>query len=103
MGDTIVVTGYIDVEPANRDAAVEAIKTLMAASQAEEGCEDYAFSADLNEPARFRITEQWRDQEAMDEHNKTPHLAAFMGALRDLKVTGTSLTMWTGAEKTKLF
>ena len=103
MGDTIVVTGYLDVEPANRDAAVDVIKTLMEASRAEAGCEDYAFSADLVEPARFRIFEQWRDQAAMDEHNKTPHLAAFMTSLRDVKVTGTSLTMWKGGEPTKLF
>ena len=103
MGDNIVVTGYLDIEPSNRDAAIDAIKTLMEASRAEAGCEDYAFAADLVEPGRFRIFEQWRDQAAMDEHNKSPHLAAFMAALREVKVTGTSLTMWKGAEATKLF
>jgi quinol monooxygenase YgiN len=97
----ILVTGHIDVDPAQRDAFIAACQTVQAATREEAGCEHYAFSADLDDPGRFHVSERWADDEAMNGHMASPHMAAFMGALGGL-VTGASLTKWTGATGSKL-
>lgn len=102
MADTILVTGTLDIDPANRDAAIEAIGTLMTATRAEEGCEQYVFSADLDDPGRFHISERWASQAAMDAHMGSAHMADFMGAAGGLGIKGSSLTKWTGATPEKL-
>ena len=99
---SIIVTGVIDLDPANRDAAIEAFKACMAATRAEAGNEAYVFSADVEEPGRFHVTEQWADQASIDTHMATPHLAALMGQMGPLGVTGASLTQWDGATGKKL-
>ena len=73
---SIIVTGVIDLDPANHDAAIEAFKVCMAATRVEDGNEAYVFSADVEDPGRFHVTEQWADQASIDAHMATPHLAA---------------------------
>lgn len=103
MADTILVTGVMDIDPAKRADFIAAVEALMAATRAEDGCEHYSFSADVTDEGRFYISEQWRDQAAVDAHNATPHLATFMGSVGDFGLRSASLTMWHGAEPTKLF
>jgi quinol monooxygenase YgiN len=98
----IIVTGTIDLDPAHRDAAIEAFTACMAATRAEAGNEAYVFSADVEDPGRFHVTEQWADQGSMDAHLATPHLAELMGQMGALGVTGASLTKWEGATGSKL-
>lgn len=97
MSDTIVVTGTIDLDPARRDEAIAAALELMDATRAEEGNEGYTFSADLADPGRLHIVEQWASDDAMQAHLKTPHLATFLQKLAGVGVKATSLTQWRGA------
>jgi quinol monooxygenase YgiN len=99
---SIIVTGTIDFDPAKRDEAIAAVTACMEATRQEEGCEHYAFSGDFADPGRMYVSEQWASQEAMDTHMATPHLAALMGAMGSLGVTGASLTKWEGATASKL-
>ena len=99
---SILVTGTIEFDPAKREEAIAAVNTAVEATLKEEGCEGYAFSADLNDPGRFYIAEQWASQEAMDSHMQTPHLAALMAAWGTVGVTSASLTKWDGATPSKL-
>ena len=99
---SIIVTGTIDFDPAKRDEAIAAVTACMEATRAEDGCEHYAFSGDFTDPGRMYVSEQWASQEAMDAHMGTPHLAALMGAMGSLGVTGASLTKWEGATPSKL-
>jgi quinol monooxygenase YgiN len=96
-----LVTGTLDVNADRRDDFLPIVAKLMAATRAEAGCEAYTFSADLDDPNRFHISEQWADQAAVDGHNASPHMAEFMGSLGGI-VAGASLTMWNGATGTKL-
>lgn len=102
MSDTILVTGVIDLDPAKRDDAIAAVTECMEATHAEDGCEHYAFSADLSDPGRFYVSEQWASKAAMDAHSASPHLAALLGKMGALGVTAASLTSWAGAEPTKM-
>jgi quinol monooxygenase YgiN len=97
----ILVTGTLDVDPDQRDAFIEAAQTLMTATRAEAGCEHYAFTADLDDPGRFHVTERWTGDDVMNTHMAAPHMAEFMGAVGGL-VKGVSLTKWEGATGSKL-
>lgn len=103
MSDTILVTGSIDIDPAHRDAFVDAVTTLMEATRAEDGCVSYTFSADLHDPGRFHLSEQWRDAATSDAHGASAHFLAFMGRLGEFGVKGADLSKWTGAEGAPLF
>ena len=99
---TIIVTGSFDLDPAKRDDFIAAAQVCMAASRQDEGNEGYTFSADLDDPGRFHVSEQWASQEAMDAHMGQPHMATFLGGMGDFGVTGGSLTKWEGATGSKL-
>jgi len=102
VADTILITGVIDLDPANHDAAVAAFTKMMKASLQDEGCVRYVFAADLEEPGRFHLSEEWASQAASDAHMTQPHMAEFFSAMGQLGVTSSSITKWTGAEPEKL-
>ena len=99
---SILVTGTIDFDPANRDKAIETVTACMEADLTGERFLRDPFSGDLNEPGRFHVSEQWASQEALDAHMQTPHMATLMGAMGSLGVTAASLTKWDGATPSKL-
>ena len=88
----IIVSGLIEIDPANHDAAVELATTLVEATRAEEGDIDYGFWADLTRPGVFRVYEEWQDEAALTAHFGEPHMATFMEGLGGLGVTGTSIS-----------
>jgi quinol monooxygenase YgiN len=77
----IVVNARIEADPETIAALKPAIATMETASRAEPGCEDYTFSVELNNPSVIRITERWRDMQALALHFATPHMAAFGAAM----------------------
>ncbi|MEM9253920.1 MAG: putative quinol monooxygenase [Pseudomonadota bacterium] len=79
----IVVNGVVKSSVAEIDAMREAIAQMEAASRAEEGCIDYTFSAEINDPGIIRITEKWQTLEALQVHFATPHMADFQAAMAE--------------------
>jgi quinol monooxygenase YgiN len=102
MSDTIIVTGTIDLDPDKRDDAIAAALVVMEATRAEEGNEGYTFSADLADPGRLHVTEQWASAEAMNAHMGSAHLAEFLSQMATFGVTKASLTKWESATPSKL-
>ncbi len=78
------------------------MRTVAEETAKEEGSISYAFFADLSTPGSFRVFEEWQDQGAIDAHFGSPHMAAFMGGLGELKVTGTAIDRYEVSEKSKL-
>jgi quinol monooxygenase YgiN len=64
----IIVAGTIDVAPDQRDAYLESRKEAMLTARAEEGCSEFAFSADIVDPGRVRLFEIWESPEALEAH-----------------------------------
>lgn len=84
----LIVAGEIEIDPARREEAIDAARDMMAATQREDGCRAYVFSADLTEPGRFRIFEEWESQAALDAHFTAPHMATFQARIAGLGVRG---------------
>ena len=83
----LVIAGHVRIDPAKHAEATVAATDVMAATAKESGCISYTFSADLSEPGKFHIFEEWESQEALDSHFKTPHMAVFQGKFGELGVS----------------
>lgn len=98
----LIVSGTITLDPANHDRAIEAVGPLVEATLAEEGNLTYGFWPHPSERGLFRVYEEWADQDSLDAHFATPHMAEFMGAMAELGVTGTDLVRHEVTASTKL-
>ena len=77
----IVVNAVVKSTSKDSVAMQHAIGAMETASRAEEGCDDYTFSVELNDPNALRITEKWHSVEALKAHMATPHMAEFQKAM----------------------
>jgi quinol monooxygenase YgiN len=82
----LVIAGVIRLDPAQRGAAVAAASEMMRETRQEPGCLSYTFSADLEDPGRFHLFEEWESQQALDAHFASPHMASFRKAVAGLGV-----------------
>ena len=60
---------------------LSALHAVAEASQKEEGNISYKLHEDTENRLKFIILEEWKSQEAIDIHNKTPHFLALKKAL----------------------
>jgi quinol monooxygenase YgiN len=77
----LIIAGEIVVDPGAVDQVREALKTMEDESRKEAGCLTYAFSVDINDPTKVRLTEHWESMAALEEHFASPHMAAFGAAV----------------------
>ena len=97
----IQINGTITLAPgtvAGNPEAVEAIKTMVAASRAEDGCLTYTFAQDLTDPDTLVVYERWRDQEALAAHGASAHMAAFQKVMAANPPVGRDLRIYTTDE-----
>ncbi len=99
----LIVSGIIEFDPDDHDAAAELFRPLVADTLAESGNITYGFWADLDQRGRFRVYEEWESVEAMGEHMATPHMAAFLTGIGSLRVTGgTGIFQHTATDAVQL-
>ena len=97
----IQINGTITLAPgtiANNPDTVEAIKTMVAASRAEDGCLTYTFAQDLSDPDSIIIYERWESQEALAAHGKSAHMAEFQKVMAANPPVGRDLRIYNPDE-----
>ncbi|MET1005377.1 MAG: antibiotic biosynthesis monooxygenase family protein [Propionibacteriaceae bacterium] len=62
----IVVNGSLQVAPEAREAYLDTCREVVSQARVTPGCVDFAISADLLEPGRINILEQWDSRSALD-------------------------------------
>lgn len=73
------------VARAGQEAALrEALTLLTRQSREEAGCLEYTLLEDPDDPARLSIYERWAGTEAIDAHDRTPHVTAFVARFDEL-------------------
>lgn len=73
----IIIHARLYVKPEYVEAFLEKSKVLVAGSQAEEGNISYDLFRQTDEPETFIVVEEWKDMEAIEFHNNTPHFTGF--------------------------
>ena len=98
----LVISGTFNVEPSDRDAFLEASKAAMAETLKEEGCYEYCFTPDINDPAVVHIFERWESEDNLTPHMKSEHMKTFGRALKGLNMRGRELTIYEVASQKKM-
>jgi quinol monooxygenase YgiN len=62
----IVVSGWLRVEPSDRDAYLAGSRAVIETARTTPGCVDFSLSADLVDADRINIFEQWDSVEAVE-------------------------------------
>jgi len=77
----IVVVGRVHTDPEKRAQLLEVAHKVASASREEGGCVDYRVFEDTEQPNNFVFVEEWKDEDALQQHFGTPHIAEFMQAI----------------------
>ncbi len=80
----IVVTARVLVPAEHRARFTEVTTSMCANSREEPGCIGYRVYADIEQPDRYVIVEEWADEEALQLHFGQPHTGAFLAELGGL-------------------
>ena len=71
----LVVIATLPGKADKREEITAALTKAAVATREEEGCLSYAFHVDLENVDHYVSVETWKDQEAVDAHFATPHIA----------------------------
>ncbi|GLQ57201.1 putative quinol monooxygenase [Devosia nitrariae] len=67
----IIIAGHSRAKNAiERDAAVSAFADMVETARQQDGCLDFAITADSLDPERVNIFECWRDQQTLNAWRK---------------------------------
>ncbi len=77
----IVVVGRVASDSERREDLIRVAQAVARASRQEEGCISYRIYQDTETENSFVFVEEWADEEALQRHFHTPHIAEFMRAL----------------------
>jgi quinol monooxygenase YgiN len=90
----IIVTGTIEVDPAQRDRFLATQVANLAEVRKEPGCVEYGLLADPEQPGVVRLLEMWEDVPTFDAHLKALGARAKEGQspLSDEAVRGFEIT-----------
>lgn len=90
----IVITGWLRFHPDDLDAALPGARAVTLATRAEDGCLEYAYARDLDDPGMLRITERWRDMAALEAHFRAPHMAEWQRRRSALRLLERKVTAY---------
>ncbi|GIH89887.1 putative quinol monooxygenase [Planobispora siamensis] len=62
----IIVSGWLAVDPDDRDAYLRGCSGVVEQARASSGCLDFALGADLVDAGRINVYERWESEEALD-------------------------------------
>lgn len=98
----LIVSGVFEVEPEDRMAAIDAARVMAEATRHEPGCHSYAFYADVEDPTRIRVFEEWQDGAALESHFQAPQMAEFRQTLAQVRIRSRAIFRYEVAEKNEL-
>jgi quinol monooxygenase YgiN len=87
----LLVLAEARFDPVQADQVRAIARPMIMASRAEAGCAAYDYAFDLIEPDLMRVRELWTDEQALQRHFATPHMAAFLKDLRGLRPTAVTV------------
>ncbi|ERI13176.1 antibiotic biosynthesis monooxygenase [Ochrobactrum sp. EGD-AQ16] len=94
----LLIVGTVRLPPENLERAREAMRAMISASRAEDGCVDYGYAEDVLEPGLIHVKEFWRDRASLDRHFASPHIAAWRATWPELGIGDRNLVIYEVGE-----
>jgi quinol monooxygenase YgiN len=82
----IIVSGHLLVDPSDRAAYLAGCEDVVRQARRARGCVDFHLSADLLEPDRINVFEQWDSPEAVEAFRGSGPSDEQQTAIRDAQV-----------------
>ena len=98
----IVVSGILTIDPAQADRAEELTAALVAETRKEPGNITYEYTRAHGDAGHWRVFEEWADEDALNAHMGSPHMAEFMGAAGELGISAVDIQRYEVSAKSKL-
>ena len=80
----VVVVGSFKARPGKEEEALEAFRTLVAPTHAEDGCILYALHRGADDPSRLAFVERWASREQLDAHLESAHVGELLARVEEL-------------------
>ena len=90
----ILVTGQVRFAEGEIQRLIPAFRMNIQATRAEAGCARYAYGVDVADPNLMHVVEEWSDEEAVNTHMNTPHMAELRAALGSAKIEAISVVAY---------
>lgn len=84
MSQSIAVVAIVDAKPESVAKVDAVIRKCVDFTRQEPGCLLYNCHKDLNISGRFVFIEQWKNLEALAQHEKTAHFLALVEEFKTL-------------------
>lgn len=94
----LIIEGWVRFAPGELAKIAAVAEAMVAETLKEDGCLHYSFARDMTDPDVLRIAERWADQESLDAHSRSPHMAAFGAGLAQVERLGADLRLYSGDE-----
>ncbi|MFC7291551.1 putative quinol monooxygenase [Hirschia litorea] len=95
----IVVAGTFNLPIENREAARNAMQTMVEKSRAEAGCILYSYAFDLLDESLVHFIEKWESREALQAHFEIKHMEEWRSTWPKLGVVGRSANLYEAEEE----
>ncbi len=96
----IVVVGQFRFPPEQMAAALPAMRKVMAATRAEDGCIEYNYGEDVLDPGLIRVSEVWASRAQLDAHMQAPHMAVWQQERTALGLSERAISVFEAGEPT---
>ena len=73
----LVLAVHLTIQAGHEDEVIEPFHKLQAASRQEPGCIQYVVQRSRENPRRYLIYEQYKDDAALQDHRNSPHFKQY--------------------------
>jgi quinol monooxygenase YgiN len=98
----IIVEGWIKVAEGEMTRMKTPIMRAVAETLKEDGCLHYSMALDIIDNNLIRISERWRDEDALAAHFGAPHMVEFAKLLGKIKRDGADVRAYSAEEVRRL-
>lgn len=92
----IIVHANLFIKPEQEAVFLEEVKSLLAATRAEEGNVSYELMKSTEQEHKYTMVELWKDMEAAGAHNASAHFTAFTHKAKELLAAPMELQIFSG-------
>ena len=96
----IVIAGWMKIDPAKLQHALDVITPVVAQTVQEPGNVSYRYYADLDDLSKLFIFEEWQSEEALGNHFAMPYMVDFLEKLPGLGIIDASVHRYSVTDKT---
>jgi quinol monooxygenase YgiN len=97
-----LIGARLQVKAEQVEAFTAAAKAVIAASRAEPGCISYTLLQDPYDKTVFFFFEEWKNQQAIDDHFATQHFKDFGAQLKDMLAGKPAITIYACPSEKKV-